>query len=348
MDHRDSSERRWPPIPRVLLPGAPRPDLGRHLGGGDLERHAAESRDHELAFADELAKARYPFLGMADELRAADVTFLNLEMPLSAGARRYGEFLGSPAFAEALRWAGVDLVSVANNHTFDGGDVGLADTLTALSAAGLGAVGAGHDLATARMPLIVERAAGRLGFLAYNQILGAIGSTAFALPGRSGVAALSPDLVVADIERLRRHVDVVVVSCHWGEENSGEVHPAARRLAHEFLDAGADVILGHHPHLPQGVEARARKVVFYSLGNFAFGHWHDYWDDNVMARIHVARGRVSDVEVLPISGRGADVAQPRVLVGPRARRLLEVIRARSRELDTEMTIAGGVGRVRIR
>ena len=346
LDFRDSHDG-WLPLPLVRTKRTPGPDALKDAGATDVELHANESQKHPLSFDDKVTEARYPFLKLLDELRSADLTFANLEMPLSSRAQKSGAFLASAEFAQALRWAGVDVVSLANNHTFDAGEWGLADTLESLRLCGIGSVGAGPNLPAATKPFLKTVGNFTIGLLGYDQLIGLAGRTAFAGASQAGVAPLSPDLVCDDIRRLRKKADAVVVSCHWGQENSFEVQPMARRLAHRFFDAGADVILGHHPHVPQGVEVRDGKVVFYSLGNFVFGHGHDYWDDNILARINFVEGQVAVVDILPIAGHRADVAQPRLLRGPRAQRLLRLIKARSRELDTTVTIQGNVGRLRL-
>ncbi|MBK6698101.1 MAG: CapA family protein [Myxococcales bacterium] len=349
LDFGDTYDGGWPPLPLVngtrAVASLALDPLRRPL---PEESHASDSVNHSLSFPNERAMVRYPLRKLAPIFRAADLGFLNLEMPLSREAGRRGAFRGSPLFAEALRWAGVHVVSLANNHMLDAGEVGLTDTQLALQASNIGTVGGGDDLGQARRPFVTTRNGIAVGLLAYNQIIGAGGTGIFATRGRSGVAPLDPSIIQEDIRKLRKRVDVVCVSCHWGEENTFEVHPAARRLGHQILDAGADVILGHHSHLAQGVEVRGGKVIFYSLGNLAFGHSHDYWDDNTLARIELGARGVNAVELLPIAGRRNEVTQPHLLPGKRATAALERLQARSRELDTEVTIEDGIGHLRLR
>ena len=348
LDLRDTYDGRWPSMPLIRTEQTLKPDVFGDVLGAKLDVHAAESQKHALSFDDPVNEARYPFLKLRNELRSADVTFANLEMPLSSRASKSGAFLGTPEFAKALQWAGFDVVSLANNHAFDAGEGGLADTIESLHACGIGTVGAGLNLSGATRPFLKTVGGFTMGLLAYNQILGSAARVIFAGASQAGVAPLSPELVCHDIQRLSEVADAVVVSCHWGEENSFEVHPVARRLAHRFFEAGADVILGHHPHVPQAVEVRDGKVVFYSLGNFAFGHGHDYWDDNLLAQVTFVEGRVAAVEVLPIAGMHGQASQPRRLTGVRARRLLELIKARCCEVDTKLTIQDSVGHLWLR
>jgi len=307
--------------------------------------HYIAAIHYDLSFDSPEDEARYPFRNIAPVLREADIAFANLETPLSDRARHSGAFRTPVGFADGLRWAGFDVVSTANNHALDAEGEGLLDTREALWRAGVGAVGSGRDLEDARRPVIIERNGMKIGFLGYAQFVNA-GTSAFAQDDRPGVVPLDPFVIEEDIRRLRDQVDYVVVSFHWAIENSQETHPDARAFAHRVIDAGADVILGHHPHVPRGVEVYEGKVIFYSLGNFIFGHNHDYWMNNYLARLHLTPDGVREVEILPISGRGNDLAQPFLLDGEDATALLQDVQARSRALDTTMQIRGNVGIIR--
>ncbi len=156
----------------------------------------------------------------------------------------------------------------------------------------------------------------------------------------------------ADVHGVAGQEDEVGVSApsirpgtvHRGAiENSQNTHPMARAFAHDIIDAGADMILGHHPHVPRGVEVYRGKVIFYSLGNLIFGHSHDYWMDNYVARLTLTPERIAVVQILPVAGKGRNLAQPYVLSGADARSVLEDIQTRSEALDTRMEIQGDVG-----
>lgn len=310
------------------------------------ESHHIRAIHYGLEFDSPVEMARYPFQNIASVLREADVAFANLETPLSDRARYSGAFRTPTAFADGLRWTGIDVVSTANNHALDAEGLGLLDTKAALWQAGIGAVGTGRDLEDARRPFIVERNGITIAFLGYAQFVNG-GSEAFAQPDRSGVVPLDPFIIEEDIRRVRDQVDYVIVSFHWAIENSQDTHPAARTFAHRIIDAGADVILGHHPHVPRGVEVYNGRVIFYSLGNFIFGHNHTYWMDNYLARLTLTPERIQRVEILPISGRGNGLSQPRLLEGEEARALLEDIQARTAALDSRLEIQGDVGLVQL-
>jgi poly-gamma-glutamate synthesis protein (capsule biosynthesis protein) len=110
-----------------------------------------------------------------------------------------------------------------------------------------------------------------------------------------------------------------------------------------MIDAGADIILGAHPHVPKGVEVYKSGVIFYCPGIFIFGHGHEEWTDNFMERLTLTRGAIARVEILPIAGKGLDVLQPFPLQGERAHTLLQDVQKLSADLDTKMTIEGDIG-----
>ena len=196
--------------------------------------------------------------------------------------------------ADALGAAGFSVVSIAGNHSLDWGTEGLADTVAALTSRSMRVVGAGENLASARTPVVAKVGESRIAVVAVNSILpkgyeaedfraGCAPARAFThyehiehdQPGtparvhsfanREDAAALS-----ASIQTARSEADFVVVSIHWGIHFIPNVIAHYQReLAHAAIDAGADVVIGHHPHILKGVEVYKSKVIFYSLGNFA-------------------------------------------------------------------------------
>lgn len=238
------------------------------------------------------------FEKVADEIRASDLSFMQLEMTLTERGSRVPQTKHTsktgPEAAHAFARAGFDAVSWASNHSLDWGTDGLLDTSDALEAAGLVVLGTGRSLREAREPRIVERGGVRVALLAYCSILPA---EYWATPQRPGVAPLraftvhepmEPDqpgtpartytfphpgdlaAMEEDIAAARERADAVVVSCHWGLHFvRAELADYQRILGHAAIDAGADIVLGHHPHILKGVEVYKGRAVFHSLGNFA-------------------------------------------------------------------------------
>ena len=211
---------------------------------------------------------RYPFLEVADVLREADITFGNLEGPVSSLGTDLGSvysFRADPMAVEGLSFAGFDVVSLANNHILDWGREALLDTISRLSSAGIKSVGAGAEERSADSPAIFDVRGTKVGFLAYTTLYP---KSLEAGADNAGVSNI--DKAAEEVKRLREDADIIVVSVHWGEEYELFSDEAQRELAHRFVEAGADIVVGHHPHVAEEVERYKNSWIFYSLGNFVF------------------------------------------------------------------------------
>jgi poly-gamma-glutamate capsule biosynthesis protein CapA/YwtB (metallophosphatase superfamily) len=228
----------------------------------------------------------YPFSGVAKDLAAADIMFGNLEIPvLEREDEGHNPIVPRTLIATVesigrLRSAGFHILCLANNHVMDHGPQGLRTTLKALRGHDLLAVGAGEDLAGARRPVIVERKGLRFGFLAYTS-----SANTWAHAGGPGAAPMRQEIVEEDIRALRRRVDVLLVSLHFGLMYTDYPRLNDQGLLRRWIDLGVDAILGHHPHVCQGIEAYGRGLIAYSLGEFVF----DPRAGNVVATQSLAR-----------------------------------------------------------
>jgi len=212
----------------------------------------------------------YPFRNVRAILRSADIAFGNLECVAATTGRAVPKtynFRVHPVWAKRVAEAGFDVVSLANNHTMDYGREGLRGTLEAVSNAGLSAVGAGGTPEEARAPALLNVRGLRVGFLAYLAMFPPLLPIA---PRQPAVAMAYPDAVRSDVAQLRRKVDVLVVSMHGGVERSLKPSWRQRSTARTAIDAGADLVLGHHPHIVQPVEQYRGRTIVYSLGNLVF------------------------------------------------------------------------------
>ena len=358
-DVRDQVTGDWPPIPYIDqgASGAYLKSLGLK---GPSDASTGESLSYPLIAREEYTKdyssddalLNYPLQRLAPIFHAADLVIVNCEGALSDHGRQVGLNRTPERFAISMRDAGIGLVNLANNHTFDAEERGFLDTLRALSLAGIAHVGGGMDLADARKPVIVERNGIKLGFLGYTQFNN-IGESSFAADGRPGVAPMDPFLIKEDIRRLRPQVDYVLVAIHWATSRSAEVSPENRAFAHDLIDAGADVILGHHPPHPKGIEVYRGKVILYAPSNVLRGHNGPDLDDGYLARFTLGKKSIEKVEVLPIIGKGqpaghtgpydSKLFQPALMQGANARQLLQNVRNRSAALNTAMAIDGDKG-----
>lgn len=218
------------------------------------------------------------FVGpFAPTLRAADLTVANLEAAIATGGRAEDKeftFRVPPTILDGLAAAGVDVVSVANNHGIDFGPEGLAETLEAKAdSIQVDVIGVGADEDEAYEPVIVERGGWRVAVLAATQVLDADRIARWtAREDRAGLAsAKRVDRLVDEVEAVRRRADTVVVYLHWGVETEECPSAGQRELAAALVDAGADIVVGTHAHRVQGGGHLGEAVVHYGLGNFLFG-----------------------------------------------------------------------------
>jgi hypothetical protein len=359
-DVRDQVIGDWPPIPYIDQ-GESKTFLEKLGLKGGSDNTTGESLSYPLPpprpeytqdYSNNQELLSYPLRRLAPTFHAADLVFVNNEGALSDHGRQNGLNRTPEKFAKVMKAAGISIVNLANNHTFDAEERGFLDTLRVLSAAGIGHVGGGRDLSDARKPFIVTRNGIKLGFLGYSQFNN-FGESSFAAEGRPGIVPMDPFVMKEDIRKLKSQVDYVLVAIHWATSRSAEVAPENRNFAHDLVDAGADVVLGHHPPHPKGIEVYNGKVILYAPSNVLRGHSGPDLDDGYLARFTMGKKAVEKVEVLPIFGKGqpeghtgpydAKLFQPYLMQGEDARQLLEKIRTRSAALDTKMEIDGDKG-----
>jgi poly-gamma-glutamate synthesis protein (capsule biosynthesis protein) len=218
---------------------------------------------------------RYPWLRVARVLRRADIAVANLETAVSKrGTPIPGKqytFRGPPRALRAMaRFAGVDVASLANNHSLDYGRVAFADTRRHARRFGIKTIGGGRNLARARRPAVLELGGLRVAFLGFSDVRP---------PGfdaghsRPGTTPAFPHLIADDVRRARARFDLVVVYFHWGVERAFTPNARQRWLAGIALRSGAKLVLGAHPHVLQPRQRRGGrrgKLVAWSLGNFVF------------------------------------------------------------------------------
>jgi poly-gamma-glutamate synthesis protein (capsule biosynthesis protein) len=286
-----------------------------------------------------------PFRAVAAALQAADVTLGNLECALSSrGSSVPGKtftFRGDPLAASGLAAAGFDLVSLANNHARDFGPIALRDTMIALRAAGVAWAGAGSDKAAAWTPALIERGGARIAFLAFSEI----GPSNFAATSaRSGTAyTFSAEAVRRAIKAAHAQADYVIVSFHWGVELASS--PTARQVStgRAAINAGADAVLSHHPHVIEGIEFYRRGLIAYSLGNFVFSPGNAKGHDSIVLHLSLSSSGVSAVTVTP-AHIGSNTA-PTPATGSTARRILAVVAKTSRARGSHVSVAGTVASI---
>ncbi|MBW4054223.1 MAG: CapA family protein [Proteobacteria bacterium] len=284
----------------------------------------------------------YPFRGIRKELIAGDINIANLESPIAAGGHEFTEkrfrFRADAQVAKAISAAGFNLVTLANNHSMDFGGEALAETVHHLSDNGIAWIGAGENLSEARKMVLYTIKGKKIAFLGYSLTQPVI---FFAGPDRPGTAPGYESMVTADIKNAHTHADYVIVSFHWGKEAAGTVQSYQRNIAHKAIEAGANVIIGHHPHILQGIERYKNGIIFYSLGNFTFASKSTVADVSVIVRLKLADGR-QEAEILPIDVLYRRVGfQPHLLTGEDGAAVIDKLNALSHPFKTEIQTRNG-------
>lgn len=249
------------------------------LGGCTLAWGAAATPTVSLVFAGDvvlddaagalIARGEDPFADFASLFAAADIRLANLECVVattgSAGDKNF-TFRAHPRTLPALK-RHFDALALANNHSGDFGREAFAEMLGLLQQAGLAQFGGGLNLKQAHAPLVLERRGLRIALLGYNEFMPRSFEADYNAPG---VAWSEDAQVVADIRAARsvHHADLVIPVMHWGWENEPTSNARQRQLARLMVDAGADVVIGGHPHVTQEVEHYRGKPIIYSVGNF--------------------------------------------------------------------------------
>ena len=247
-------------------------------------------------------------------LSGADLTLANFENPVIEASVYHPEdatFTGDLRLMPILEQAGIDGVTLGNNHVLDAGAAGLEETLGHLDRAGIARAGAGMNLAEAREPMIFDLGGTKIGVLSHLSIPGY--EWAWATQSAPGTAPLVEDVLVEDVERLRPKVDLVVVMPHWGVEYVAEPEPGQVDLARAAVDAGADLIVGGHAHVPKGIEMYEGSPIFYGVGNFLLDQsWSEETSTGIFAEITLHEDRIIQTEPVPFVL--LDYAQPNFLL----------------------------------
>jgi poly-gamma-glutamate capsule biosynthesis protein CapA/YwtB (metallophosphatase superfamily) len=311
------------------------------VAGGDL------MADQGVASFIQTYGANAVLAGVEPLLSHADLAFVNLESPLSDKGTRQAwkdvTFEGDPRMAPALASAGVDVVTMANNHAMDYGGAALLDTISRLKRVHVAVVGAGASATAALAPAIIERHGIKVAFLGYSDVLPA-GYVAGSGPG---IAPARSDMtkVIDDIRAAKAKADFVVVAFHWGVEYDQTPNPDQVAEGHAAIDAGADLVMASHPHVLEGVEAYHGGLIAYSLGDFVFEHSSRETGETVLITTDVSKTQIT-AKLTPVylSSQGI----PKVVKGYDAAVILKRMQDLSRQLHTTVVVTGDTAMVSIK
>jgi poly-gamma-glutamate capsule biosynthesis protein CapA/YwtB (metallophosphatase superfamily) len=220
----------------------------------------------------------YPFARVFESLRTYDVVFANLESNISdqggrtESPRNNMVFTAPPAAAQSLKRGGISVVATANNHALDFGVFARNQTIRYLDSAGIAHCGTADGRPDLYLPALVEAKGIRMAFFAVTDIMNTTGSV-----WQNLVAPADTGRLLPAIRAIRETADVVIVSYHGGAEYAPAASERTRHFARQVLEGGADILLGHHPHVPYGIELPGGRVAVHSLGNFVFMQPDRYW-----------------------------------------------------------------------
>jgi poly-gamma-glutamate capsule biosynthesis protein CapA/YwtB (metallophosphatase superfamily) len=289
----------------------------------------------------------YPFRDVLPVLQGSDLIIGNLESPISVRGKAVENkkftLRTGPASVGALKSAGIRVVTLANNHAMDFGPLALQDTLSVLTENGILFTGAGMNLEDARAPAIVKVKGKTLAFLSYSLTFPL---EFFASARRPGTAPGYDDFVKADIEKVRPSADLVIVSFHWGAELMPSAKDYQIELGRKAIDWGADLVLGHHPHVLQDIELYKKRLIVYSLGNFVFGSESNRTNWSMIFLLKFRGNDLAKIEAVPINVNNYRVKyQPRILRGKAAKEVLDGMNAVSARFKTSLDFVGDRGQI---
>ena len=273
------------------------------------------------------------FAEAAPLLRGMDLAFCNLECPIGSKGKFINMFQAPPEAIAGITYAGFNVVSLANNHILDYHHEGMQETMAILTDNSIAGVGAGRNIHEARKPVIMEVNGITIGFVAYTEMWFVHSREPIswqATEEEPGVVPARLEYVAEDIADLRGKVDIIVASFHWGKEYADEPTTEQKALARGAVDAGADLVLGHHPHVLQGIEFYKQGVIAYSLGNFVFDQRLPGTQESMVLEFTLSKRGVLDMTIHPAYIQGM---QPVILEGNRKAYLYNRIRGLSLDLE---------------
>ena len=238
----------------------------------------------------------FAFEKIKDYLNSFDILFGNLEGPISDKGTLSGSiysFRMDPRSAKSLKEAGFDILSVANNHMGDWGKVAIKDTFQNLKDAGIVYSGGGKNKDEAYEPKIILVGDTRIAYLSFSEFgKGYLEATDSA----AGIAIISDEKLKLGIEKAESENDIVIASFHFGEEYKTEPNAYQKNIAHKAVDYGADLVVGHHPHVVEPIEKYKDKYIAYSLGNFVFDqHFSKETMEGLVLKATVENKKITEV-----------------------------------------------------
>lgn len=278
------------PLPLVLAFAG---DVNLDEASTPIKKYEAVKEDITKCLSEDLLK----------EMLDADIMMLNNEFAFSNRGKKTPNksytFRAKPERVEILKKMGVDIVSLANNHALDYGHDALLDTFSTLEEANIDYVGAGRNLDRAKAPIYYEVNGRKIAYVAASRVIFA--GNWYATEDRAGmVGTYDPAIILESIKEARENSDYVIVFVHWGIERKNYPEKYQRTLAQAYIDAGADAVIGCHPHVMQGFEFYKGKLIAYSLSNFWFSR---YSVESALLKLHIDSDGEITPQLLPVMAK---------------------------------------------
>ena len=294
----------------------------------------------------------YPFMNVTSVLRKSKIVNGNLESPIGLSGtpmqNKSFYFIAQPKTVEGLVYAGFNILNLANNHILDFGELAFYDTLNILKNTGIETVGAGSNFSQAAQLKIIQQDNLKLGFLSFCNVAP---ETFYATKKYPGIIKATANNVKTLVTKNAQKVDILITIFHWGKEYSDELIAKQRELAHLAIDSGANLVIGHHPHIIQPLEIYHKTLIAYSLGNFVFGTYgyppKKTADKSMILNIKVD-GKIKSAEIIPLNIFNYDVKfQPQIAQGKKAQEILQYYSKLSSPYGVQIKIKNNKGSIQL-
>ncbi|NLW40287.1 MAG: CapA family protein [Tissierellia bacterium] len=284
----------------------------------------------------------YPWEGVEHYFRNSHLSVINLETSITDRGTIWPDkeynFRSSYKNLDAMKKAGINIATLANNHVLDYGYDGLLDTLMYLEKSGIQYAGAGRNKEEALKGSIVEINGLKVGIIAFSRVIPHVDWYATnKRPGLVGAYDGHTHDMMKRIDDLKREVDILILSIHWGKERSSYPRAEEIAVAKKAIDRGVDIVMGHHPHVLQGIEIYKDKPIFYSLGNFVFGGSDNLTRTTMIGQVAIKGKKVHRVEIIPCY---ITDGKPTPLKGNERNQVIQYIRELSNPFKTNISDHG--------
>jgi poly-gamma-glutamate synthesis protein (capsule biosynthesis protein) len=296
-----------------------------------LEEYSGNIWKHSIKEMNEYNDYSIPFNKIGSFFRDADIGVINLETPLSERGRHIGSFCSSPKYAKVLKNNNIGIVSIANNHSFDAGEIGFIETINALNENKVAYFGGGMNIEEARKGVILDIKGVKVGFLGYTSLCNSY-FMSLAKKNQPGILPLFEPIVLDDIRSLKKKCDFLIVVPHFDIENISKIHNNSIKITHKMVDYGADLVIGGHAHIPKPIERYRGKLIIYCLGSLIFIEKFKSWGNSLVAEIILSdTGKYEKARFYPIYSNDLNCSVPYIMKNDKGDRLLSRIKRDSKK-----------------